>query len=696
MLGRNKLKVFLALIGVLALSGAIYASSGSSVKIEENKGLVAHWSMDNKDMKSDTVLGDLSPYGSDGTLVGRALASRLAVDRKTQANSALSFDGSTDYISASDKMLPSGASPRTVSLWANTNTLATDFQSPFSYGTYSNSNAFILRIAGGKFGLLGHTTNLTGLTSLTANRWYHLTITYDGTTAKLYANGVLDNSGNLALNTLKTGTMTIGDPLSGNNFNGSVDDVRIYNRALSQAEITKLYDNYQPKVLTGDMQKGLIGYWDFEEIGTTYYDRGYNSNNATSTADYHTDSGKVGKGVSLNGTQILSVANSPSLQQPTPLTLAGWFYFNSLSSPSTDIYLIHKFEYKATLKSYNSKPSLNIGGEKTGNTTMLIGRWYHIAATCDSSGVKIYLNGVLDGSNSTSCSVTSASNPWYLGGYTPASPRLNGKMDEIRIYNRALSASEIYSLAGSPPKILMGDLNKGLLGYWSLDSDDMKSASTTADMTPYNHDGELYGRSLASRFSSDRKSIANKTGSFNGSTDWIDLTSAGNFAGLSELTISFWQKAIATTNQKTWVSTHNSSNQGGFVLKVDLSRPAFMMATNSGSAITSNYVSFGTLGVGPIVIGQWQHVALVFNGAGATNFDKAKIYVDGVNLSTSAWPTNSVGTIPTTITATSVDAFRLARGYTSLGSYFQGDIDEFRIYNRALSADEIKALYEQY
>lgn len=87
---------------------------------------------------------------------------------------------------------------------------------------------------------------LVGTTTLVANTWYHVAATFDGRQWTLYLNGNFENSTTIATSTLVSGTgdLNIGAYASGSyHFNGAIDDVRIYNRALSAAEIKNLYQS---------------------------------------------------------------------------------------------------------------------------------------------------------------------------------------------------------------------------------------------------------------------------------------------------------------------------------------------------------------------------------------------------------------------------------------------------------------------
>ena len=209
------------------------------------KGLVGHWTMAQDSLKG-SLLADKTPYENDGTIYGAT----FATDRKGQANKCMYFDGVNDYVNCGtfDKL-----SESTINVWISGDTTQNTFAGIVFAG--DSDNGFGLAIMSGK--VLhrisnGATSNSWSIETFNfPNDWYMLTITDDGTTRKYYKNGVyisqytntIVNSGTKqALSLGRWGTYTPSD----SHFNGSIDDVRIYNRALSQAEITLLYNSYNP------------------------------------------------------------------------------------------------------------------------------------------------------------------------------------------------------------------------------------------------------------------------------------------------------------------------------------------------------------------------------------------------------------------------------------------------------------------
>ncbi|MDZ4227744.1 MAG: LamG domain-containing protein, partial [Candidatus Levybacteria bacterium] len=237
--------------------------------IDLQRGLVGWW-------KFDGNASDSTPNQNDGT----ASNVTLTTDRKGQANKAYSFDGN-DYIQVSDS--PSFDTVEsnnriTVSAWVKRNSdqgpSTPNFRTIATRGAYSavgNSWIFVWDSTNSEleFVVNANANRITESLSLTADTWYHVVATYDGSNLRLYFNGALLGTpvaeatgfGGSTNNTIYMGSDESG---SDRYWRGSLGDVRIYNRALSTTEITALYDSYNPGIQVSDLQKGLVGHWKMD------------------------------------------------------------------------------------------------------------------------------------------------------------------------------------------------------------------------------------------------------------------------------------------------------------------------------------------------------------------------------------------------------------------------------------------------
>ncbi len=202
----------------------------------------------------------------------------------------------------------------------------------------------------------------------------------------------------------------------------------------------------------------LMGYWKFDEgSGTNTYDAsGRNHNGTLSGTIVPTwqsgGSCKSGNCLSFdtNYVQIPGVGFSAA---GGGHTMMAWVKPNVLPVTTSTVFMSFSLPY-LTITSPNSAPfhSININGGSQqniqGNTTLSAGNWYHISGVYDNNTLFVYLNGVSDGSLSVPGSDTiSVGSQLCVGAHQCAtSYTINGIIDDVRVYNRALSAAEILAL----------------------------------------------------------------------------------------------------------------------------------------------------------------------------------------------------------------------------------------------------------
>ncbi len=166
---------------------------------------------------------------------------QLVTDRKGNANSAYNFDGTDDYILAGSNVGITGSSPRTLSAWVKhpaspSNTI----QHLVNWGSLVGSQAYGLFSNSGIM-FYGHFADLNTGQTLTTN-WDHWVFVYNSTTVFTYKNGVFVNQGNFALTTGDS-PLYFGRRMDNiYYYQGSLDDVRVYNRAMDADEVRSLYE----------------------------------------------------------------------------------------------------------------------------------------------------------------------------------------------------------------------------------------------------------------------------------------------------------------------------------------------------------------------------------------------------------------------------------------------------------------------
>lgn len=199
-------------------------------------GLVAHWPLDGN-------ANDASGNNRNGQLFGGV----LTTDRFWKPNAAIDFSEAGSYVVADNTNNVFGSAPFTVSFWRK------------GYGEHTavcleDTNSVVWAVGGiagqlhvdENVELAGSRTNLYLNITYSASDWNQIVLVYNGSSSGFYLNGQLVS--NFALpalaNSAPSHKLYIGaDPYAGTEFfQGAIDDIRIYNRALSSDDIAELYD----------------------------------------------------------------------------------------------------------------------------------------------------------------------------------------------------------------------------------------------------------------------------------------------------------------------------------------------------------------------------------------------------------------------------------------------------------------------
>jgi hypothetical protein len=182
-----------------------------------------------------------------------------------------------------------------------------------------------------------------------------------------------------------------------------------------------------------------------------------NGNNGTISGATWTVSGKYGNALTFNGSNALvTVSNAASLQLTSAMTLEAWVFPTTVDSAWRDV--IYKGDdnyYLMAMSNNSSHPVAGtiLGGvyaEAIGPNALTTNTWAHLAATYNGATVRLYVNGVQVASRTQSGTIASSTNPLQIGGDSIYGQYFAGRIDEVRIYNRALSVTEIQSDMNSP------------------------------------------------------------------------------------------------------------------------------------------------------------------------------------------------------------------------------------------------------
>jgi hypothetical protein len=179
-------------------------------------------------------------------------------------------------------------------------------------------------------------------------------------------------------------------------------------------------------------------------------------NNGTISGATWTTSGKYGDALTFNGANALvTINNAPSLQLTTGMTLEAWAYPTTVSPAWRDV--IYKGNDNYYLEGTSSSGVLVAGaifggayGEVYGPNALTANTWTYLAVTYDGAAMRLYVNGVQVASRAQTGAIATSTNPLQIGGDSIYGQYFAGRIDEVRIYNRALSAAQIQSDMNTP------------------------------------------------------------------------------------------------------------------------------------------------------------------------------------------------------------------------------------------------------
>lgn len=393
----------------------------------------------------------LSDSGSSLTL--SAVGGPTSVNGKDgDTNGAYNFDGSSQYLSITNPSgLPTGASPRTICAWANPRSFpaASGTFIIADYGTAAASSSFgisLMNSAGtNQVGITGHNDDLAANYTVPLNAWTHICGVYDGTTASLYIDGKLFSSGAKSYNT-GSSFLFIGAKSSlTQHFNGKIDEVRIYNTALTAAQIRQI---------TVQVPSGLAARYDFNGNPSEVSGSGISLSSSGSfalTADRH---GIAGNAYTFNGASSFSTASPITVSNTGNITITAWIRPTNFNGAVNMIVL----NGNGNVNGYG----IYINGTASNVLTGIIGGvanvassiapalnvWSHIALRATGTNWDLRLNGASIGTASAAPITPTVGT--FIGS-SPTNEFFTGDIDDVRIYNAALSDAQILALAGYHP-----------------------------------------------------------------------------------------------------------------------------------------------------------------------------------------------------------------------------------------------------
>lgn len=279
--------------------------------------------------------------------------------------------------------------------------------------------------------------------------WHHLVTTYDGSEIKMYLDGALmdteSSEGNLKSS---NSDIYIGNQSTINFFDGQIDEVAIYNRALTQEEVTQIYTGTPDP---GNGSEHLISEWLLNENGGNIaYDSESDNDGTITGATWET--GITGSCLKFDGEDdFVVMPNAPNLNPTEQLTIMAWAKTNENKTAKIaqkgdwDGHGIKQDKWSGwhgeVRLSDNNSHSINWQ-----NGIPVFGDWYHICVTYNGNILKLFINGQLRNSKEISGDLKVNNRTFSIGSDNGAQKYFNGNIDDVRFYGTALDQTQIQAI----------------------------------------------------------------------------------------------------------------------------------------------------------------------------------------------------------------------------------------------------------
>jgi glucose/arabinose dehydrogenase/PKD repeat protein len=589
--------------------------------------------------------GDVSGLANHGSVIGAAWSTA------GRFGGALSFDGIDDFVSVPDAPSLDLGSTGTIEAWVRLDRLGR-WQSVMAKGAVNNDRGhnYALEIVPANLVrcILGNGTsflNVDSTIAVAAGQFYHLACTWDGTTVKLHIDGTLNRSVSQTLTPgANTAPLFIGQ-FGGNadRLDGHIDEVRVYSRALTTGEIQA--DMNTPVGSGGPANGPPTAVIDTPQGTATW---------------------KVGDVIQLSG-------HGADPQDGTlPASALRWTVIlhhcpsNCHAHVLGDLVGVASGAIAAPDHEYPSHLELQLTVTDSGgltHTTSVLLQPQVVSLTLQSTppGLQLGFNAgtattpftrtVIVGSNNS----MGAPSPQVLGGagYAFASWSDGGAQShDITAGTTAATYTAVYEATepptGPPGLVAAYGFNEG-------------SGGAAGDGSGHGHTGTVSGATWTA---------AGKFGGalvFSGANSWVTVADSDLLDLSTGMTLSAWVNPAVSTGWRT------------VVMKEQAAGLAYALYGSSTGSLPASHVHVGgaerrVAGSSALPMSTWRHLAATFDGA------ILRLYVDGVQVG-SLGRTGSI--------LVSAGPLRIG-GNGVWGEYFQGMIDEVRVYNRALSPSEIQ------
>ena len=453
----------------------------------------------------------------------------------------------------------------------------------------------------------------------------------------------------------------------------------------------------------------LIGHWTFDD---TYVDLAQGN---TALDNWGVPTFSTDKAAGTHSLSVTAATNAAALvgnlpAGASPRTLSFWMKADgvqaqapvSWGSKQADPPLdngAHLFEVLTLNDSTLIGHFWGSGMETTGvaQPTYADNQWLHVAMTYDGANVRVYSGGALVGSPvnlplNTTPGFHNPSNPIFFGGgnswfgYSDFASGYSGLIDDVQIYDQALTDAEVDHLYQNPgesipdPVTPTVPITENLEGYWQFEDNYVDSTGNNDMEAIFNNAGPTFNAGQVGN------SAVVLSGAAGGNWEYLRTQNAITSAvtGGNARTLNVWFRSDA--DQFSAPVSYGVGANAGDLFEV--------LCLNSGHSAGQVYGghfwgggndTYLTPPANPAyTVGEWSMATLVYGGTGTVD-----VYANGQFIKTSVVAINTTPGV-----GNDVEDLLVGASNWAIGGFFVGAVDDVALWSRTLSADEVEAIYD--
>ena len=661
-------------------------------------------------------------YGGNAPQIPRILDVATPKQAVQLSEGSTSFDGTDDYISISNHSSINISGDLTLSFWVKLDSHK-NFNAVLSKMDSTNRNYEIFFRSTGLMtfynndGAGGGVLSTNTATAIAINTWNHVVVSVDsGVTdgTKFYFNGVQDSVTTTRTIVGQTNDLSIGVRATGSyNMDGSLANVSIHSSALTQSQIQELMFTEKYVGLSSGLKTNLVSWYDLGSDHNDSHGSNNGTNNGATINTGYTSSphGVVdpinygtlhsGTALSFDGTNdyVDLGSGTQSLVNETTKTVSAWVNIESGASGEKRIIVFHKASGltrwglgwgQTTNKFFASYNQSDNHSRVTSSSSFTAGSgWYHIASVTDGANVTLYINGVSEGTatdSATSPAISLTSQSTLIGNLAGYSYYWDGKISSVQVFNSALTEAQIQEMYLNPEQILPTGVASSNLKLWlpmNEGSGEYVYDGSWSDSEGGNQNhGTIYGGGADDSDGNNDEWVKaeteiaqvglvrqNKPMVFDGVNDYVDMGNSASFNN-QNVSMSYWVRQPAATAYAGIIGNSHASGRNGYRSGINASGKVEVLIADA----SSYELMLGTTTMDDNLL---RHVVVTVDAS------FLRIYVDGVAEGTP---------VARTKTITFTNNFRVG-AWTNLVSYYSGHLGECVVWDEALTATEVTALY---